>query len=121
MTDDRERKIVELVACFPAGAAISDLEAELDLHRRTIQRHLKKFVEEGGLHRTSRGPSTRYFVPPPPTEDAPLPRSTIAIQSLATRMDGAVRANPQKPTSFQHAASKNPPLSSTPTLKSVIA
>ena len=102
MSDDRKKRIVELVARFPEGAAISDLEEELDLHRRTIQRYLKKLVQEDKLRRTGRGPSTRYFVPTPPIEDAPLPSQPIfSTEAKAARRKIREPLTRRHPISYQ--------------------
>ncbi len=80
MTDEKARHIAETVAEFTDGAAISDLEERLDIHRRTIQRRLKKLVARGELQRQGQGRATRYFVP----ESSP---TAAATDELATKSE----------------------------------
>lgn len=57
------RRMIRVIAEFPDGAAISELEPHFDLSRRSLQRRLKKLVEEGEIRREGKGRGTRYFAP----------------------------------------------------------
>ncbi len=103
MSNDQIRAdIVEIVAKFPEGASISDLEDRLDVHRRTIQRRLRDLVEEGHIRREGEGRATRYFAlsslaPESAVETAPTGNEASAPQLALSPEAKRTRSEIQRP------------------------
>lgn len=64
--------ICAVVARFPQGAALDDIERALTLKlpRRTLQRRLAQLVRDGRLASSGRGRGSRYLIPTVPRTEA---------------------------------------------------
>ena len=61
MPSSNHQQLIDIIAGYTDGAAISDLERHFDISRRSLQRRLRTLVQEGNVRREGKGRGTRYF------------------------------------------------------------
>lgn len=113
MTKSTDQNIVDAIAEFPDGAAISDLEQRLDIHRRTLQRRLNALIDAGEIRREGKGRGTRYFSETTAESAAPRreesqpdsgPEQPIfSDEAKAARRDTQQPLTQRRPVSYQRS------------------
>jgi hypothetical protein len=80
------------------GAAINDIEQNLQIHRRTLQRRLKKLESDHEISVSGRGPSTRYSF----ANSLPLASTSIDHPISLSPISQDIQKQIERPLSFRY-------------------